>query len=693
MPLDTRAGTRSLVLLSVLVIGVFLGFSLSATSGRFVPAISDLYVVCQYAKAMAEGHPFHYNAGEPASTGATSLLHTAILAVAHALGARGEGLVAFAVILGAALFVASVVVARQVGERLAGPREGLLAGALVALGGPVAWGFLYGSDIALFLFLSLWLFERLVVAWGGGPLAGAVTAATLLALARPEGLPLALLVAGAWWLRTEKTRRRAFALPVLAGLAVLALNRVVAGAWLGSSVADKSLFANYGRIDGLSLASEYAVDVVRGLLLGLYPSQASIGFARGWAPLMFPPLGLLLVLLAVVRGEPGVRRPLLLWLAFLAIVGALDVPNMFMGVHFNRYLLWTFPSLLVLVAVGVGCLSRLVSGNDAATDRRAFALVAGLLLALGALSTLRFAGLYAEMTGSLARRELPAARWIATHLPPGARIASAATSVEYLTGHRNTNLHGVTSPAFFGGRTSERDVAMLEGLVRLPESERPEWLLSSEALQDGSPTLQELADGPPVYRTLSGSDELLVFHTRWTTFSAATAPWLPRTAAAIAGRREVDRLNVGDGDDERRHAYSVRSFLGGLALRGTARVADYALADGPRRVADAGRAVLGEESFRVGAQPGRDLLIVMRTAPELSARVYQSSGPRGLGLGFQESRLTVSCGGRAVAEASFRPANGWDEQVLLVPGGALTTAPVRLALSGHYASFRYWFYQ
>src|SRR2546425_3596612 len=103
----SRAGSV-LALLALAVAIVFLGFMLAATSGHFVPQVVDLYVVCEYARAMAEGHAFHYNLGEPASTGATSLLHTVVLAAAHAAGARGEGLVAFAVLWGAALYVASV---------------------------------------------------------------------------------------------------------------------------------------------------------------------------------------------------------------------------------------------------------------------------------------------------------------------------------------------------------------------------------------------------------------------------------------------------------------------------------------------------------------------------------------------------------------------------------------------------------
>src|SRR5262245_14578042 len=107
-PTETApAASRARSALALLALAVALGFTgsmLTATNGHFVPQVVDLYVVCQYARSFAEGHPFQYNPGEPASTGATSLLHTLILAAAHALGARGEGLVAFAVASGAAFY-------------------------------------------------------------------------------------------------------------------------------------------------------------------------------------------------------------------------------------------------------------------------------------------------------------------------------------------------------------------------------------------------------------------------------------------------------------------------------------------------------------------------------------------------------------------------------------------------------------
>jgi len=150
----------ALPLLVLGVVAAFLFAMLASTGGRFVPQVVDLYVVCQYARAMAEGHPFRYNPGESPSTGSTSLLYTAWLGGAHAVGIRGEALVAFAIVTGALLFAAAVFLARRIGTTLAGESAGGLTGALLALAGPIAWSFLYGSDIALYMFLALLLLDR-----------------------------------------------------------------------------------------------------------------------------------------------------------------------------------------------------------------------------------------------------------------------------------------------------------------------------------------------------------------------------------------------------------------------------------------------------------------------------------------------------------------------------------------------------
>jgi hypothetical protein len=693
-----RSPGRLLVLLSVFVALVFVGFMLAATKGHVVPQVVDLYVVCQYARAMAEGHPFQYNPGEAPSTGATSLLHTTLLAAAHALGARGEGLVAFAIAGGAACFVASVLLARRIGVLVAGEREGTLAGALLAVGGPAVWGFLYGSDVALFMFLSLWLLERLLSEWSTPSSTGLAVAGSLLALTRPEGLPMALLLAAAWTFFRGRSSRGAARLlswiPVAAGALVLGLNRGLTGAWLGSSVLDKSLIANYGVTDGVAIVAEYLVDATRGLLLGFYPSQAPVGFARGWAPFYFPPLGLILVLLALARPRPPLRIPLRLWAFAAALVLTLTANNIFIGVHFNRYLLWVIPSLLVLVPVGLGELTRLAAREDSALERALFRFGAGLFLVLGFVSTVRFATLYGDMAGEVYRRDVAAAEWIRAHLPRGVAMANVATSVEYLTGHRNTNLHGVTSPAFFGNRTAEREAGVFEALGRLPEPERPPYLITSVATQSTFPTLRELVDGAPLFRTASLSDDILVHRMRYDLVGKNGRIFVPESRAAVAGLTEVDRLNVCDSRDESSHDYRFVSSVGNVRLTGTARIDGYLLPDGQREaVIDGGRAILGEESFQVRTRPGRDLIIVLRTSSSVVAGTMRAAGTGAVSLEIPEATLSVEVEDAAVTREAFRPTAGWNERVLRVSGAAVRGTATRLRIRGRFASFHYWFFQ
>jgi hypothetical protein len=687
-------------LLSLGIVVVFLAAMLLSTQGHFVPQVTDLYLVCQYARALAEGHPFQYNAGEPYSTGATSPLHMALLALAHALGARGEGLVAFAILSGALFYMAGVRLACHLGATLAGEREGLLAGGLVALGGPVVWGFLYGSDIAMVMFLCLWLLDRMVHGWGQPGSLGVVWPSALIALARPEGLVIAVAIAVAWGFRPgprpKSTRRLLLWLPPALGLGVLVLYRSLTGSWLGTSVTDKSIFASYGPVEGLALVCEYGVDVVRGLLLGFYPAMAPIGLFRGWAPFFFPPLGLVFILLLAARPPAAFAAPLRLWLALVALLFAALAPNTFMGAHYQRYLMWAFPTLHVLIAVGLGRMAGGPEGIRPRLDRAAFAAAAALFLGLGLVSTLRFAAAYGSAAGEVYHRDVALAEWMKRHLPPGATVASVATSVEYLTGHRNLNLHGVTSPAFFGARASEREAASFETLGRLPAGERPSLIITSDSVQQALPIMPYLVAGPPLFRTASFSSDELLIHTMRYDFPGRNGRlFLPETLAALAGRQEVDRLNVCDPADERAHEYDFRARLGHLLLHGTARISAYELPQEgePLMVIDGGRAILGWERFRIRARPGRELLVVLRTAPEIGAGVMRASGSGVYTVTFAEAALALRIDGQDAGRSAFRPGRGWHEQVLRVPGTLVQRERPELTISGSYASFYYWFYQ
>jgi len=667
-----------------------------ATHGHFVAQVSDLYVVAQYARAMAEGHPFQYNPGEPPTTGSTSLLHTAVLAAAHAAGAHGEALVAFAVLLGAALFLASVPLAVRVASRLAGRREGALAGALLALGGPVVWGYLYGSDIALFLFLALLLLDRWLAYWAGGSAMGLGTAAALLALARPEGLPigLALAVLSHWRPggRPSTADRLWPWLGVAAGLAVLLLQRALTGSFVTTSVAEKALLPNYGPVGTLALASKYGVDVARGLLLGFYPAEAPIGFSAGFAPFAFPPLGLLLLVVAAACPPPLQRIALRTWLLVVVLVFAVTGPNVFMGVHFNRYLLWAFPGLLALVAAGLGITTRLVAREDAGLERTLFTGFAGLFLLVGLLSTARFAAAYAELAGETWRREVPMADWIRQHLPPGVPIASPVTSIEYLTGHRALNLHGVMSAAFLGTRTADREAGMFEALVRLPVAQRPPYLLLTRGSLDGSPLYQALVEGAPLFQTMSLGDDLVLYRAKWELLDGGGRPVVPAVVAAVAPLSLLDHLNVCDAADEAAHGYRFESRLGDIPLGASVEI-DAVPAGGDRQLADAGRLIMGSESFRVRSTAGQELVLVMRTHGSVTVRAMRSAGAKAVGVEVAEDGLIVRASGRLALRANLPDAPGWNEHLLRLPAEVVGSGSTQLELRGRYGSFQYWVYQ
>jgi hypothetical protein len=689
------------VLVSVGTVLLFVGSMFLSTDGHFVPQVVDLYLVCQYARAFAEGHAFHYNVGDPASTGATSLLYTATLSLAHAAGARGEGLVAVAILAGALLYLGSVVMAYRVATLLASQRVALLAAALLSLGGPAVWGFLYGSDIGLFMFLSLWLFERFLLGWRRGSPTGWILPGCLLSLARPEGLPIGLALGLSWSVHFGGARpgfkKLLPWLPAATALGVLLFYRVLTGQWLGTSVSDKSLFANYGLRDGIGMVVEYLMGIIRGLLLGFYPPETMLGFSKGWAPFYFPPLALLLIMVSLMSPREA-QAPLRVWLAVILVLFVLTTPSMFMGVHFNRYLMWAFPTLFILVAVGWGDLVASISRGNDTLDAVLFRAGATLMIACGVLSTIRFAALYGELAGEVNRRDLSAAQWISNamndgRLPKHAAMADVATSVEFLTGHRNINLHGVNTPAFFGGRAAEREAGVFEALGRLELPERPDFLITSLAAQESYPSLKALVAEPPLFMTTSGADEIVIYRMNYDLMGRNGSFLLPETLKAVEGLREVDRINICDSRDESRHGYRYRSYLGDLLLNGTVRQESYHLSSGSEPVIDAGRAILGEESFHVRTLPGRELVVILRTAATANAHVFRAAGPLSLALAFPEAGFLVSVNGRPRDTVRFRPREGWEELCIRIPGPYIEGSDTFLRFSGRYASFYYWFYQ
>jgi len=278
---------KPILFLALLGLGVstlYVLSMLSVTDGHFVPQVSDLYLIAQYAKGFAEGHPFQYNPGEAPTTGATSLLHTLFLAVAHLVGFRGEGLIAFAILSGGCFAFLTALEVYRAGRIVSGSgRIAKLAAALVILNGPLAWSFHYGADIALVLFLSAWLFR----AWLQGNF---LLPACLLALTRPESLALVAAL-GAWCVWDERQRsgkwsvRPRWFAPALVALLLPLAFRFITGSAANTSFSQKLLSANWGFYSAAVFSIDYWTDILRGVLLGFYPASQRLGFGGGSASL------------------------------------------------------------------------------------------------------------------------------------------------------------------------------------------------------------------------------------------------------------------------------------------------------------------------------------------------------------------------------------------------------------------------
>jgi hypothetical protein len=300
------------------------------------------------------------------------------------------------------------------------------------------------------------------------------------------------------------------------------------------------------------------------------------------------------------------------------------------------------------------------------------------------------------MAGKVWRREIPMADWIRANLPPGVAIANASTSVEYLTGHRSVNLHGVMSPGFVGNRPVEREAGVFASLGRMPAAERPGYLLLVRSAYRDSELMRALTDGPPLYETLSFGDDLVLFRARWAIVDVGREPALPEARQAVAPLEEVDRLDVGDPRDEAAHGYRCESRAGEIPLAGSVAIGPLPPPPPapPEVLADGGRLILGHESFRVRTRSGRDLVVVLRSRSSVVAQAWRRPGDSfAVPVQVPVAGLVVRAGGREALRQSLPNRSGWNEHVLRVPAAAVAEGTTALEVAGRYASFRYWFYQ
>lgn len=706
-PLGAFSDSRILlcVALAALSAIVYAASALSHAAGEWTAPLDDAYIYYQYAKSFASGSPFAYAPGDPATTGATSVLHLILLAPWFLLGVRGSGAVVVTFAGGAVALAATLVLLHDLLEKRASREMALWGVLLFAASGPLVWGYFSGMELPLF---HLFFVASLHALLTGASARRRVVALAGLALCRPEGFlfPLAFLVCAAGAAALARRARadgahdaaapttpaplpaptpaRALALSVAIGALPFLLALLLTGTVSSQSLRAKALLFEGSTTPGELVARGAAFFAV--VLKGVFGEGASdptgaLSANRWQVATFFPPLALPLFLLGILPDaaeEARRRRPAFFLPAALWFFGALLLESALLPYpsHWNRYEMPFFP---LFVAGGVLGAHRLAGWLGAA--RSGAAVARGLLAFFLLFSIVGWAHLavgFGRNARDIHYQHVNAGRWIAQNLPPGARVAvNDAGALAYFGGRPILDLLGLVSR----GPTepvNEGAGALYEYLEALPGASRPthfavypDWFRLADAGVFGStiytaPLFQPSIAGSPLPLTIYAAD--------WSLAGSGEQP-----LALPPGWRVVDALDVADLASERAHGYRFRRPGPGYP-ESDALSLHYA-GDGAPRVADGGRLIAGGERFRSTASGGQDLLLVARTDGAF--------------------RLDVKVGGASAGTWNHNgPSGVWSEAGFPIPaaaarGGALEfeiDTPAALGARS-YRVFHYWICQ
>jgi hypothetical protein len=709
-------------LLALLAAAPFLSGLLHRTGGIPAPPLDDTWIYLQYARQAAEGEPFRYGPGAGFSTGASSLLHLALLVPGWWVGFHGASFGGFAIALGvaelaAALFLAGWCVARFTmmagadagadaaadgragdGLTLPGPATlaGLAAALLLAARGHVVWAALSGMDTILLAAALGAVAARVAVAGPGPGLAWWMAGG--LGFVRPEGIPLGFTALAVLWF--ESWRRRAGAGGPgarAAGSAVRGLTWLGAMALLLSPALLNVLLVGSPQWDSMrvkGLWSETRPDVLATLLrelpsvwgeIALLPIDDFHRFRLSTVPgAAFAALvlaGFLPGWWMALTGRLGAAgRILALWIPLQVLLGGMS-PGWHS--HYHRYqipLLWP---VTVLMVTGWWRLAGPARAGGAPSRARALlplaATAAVLLLLAGGYR--QMAGLYARNGANILEQQVRVGRWIHDNTPPDTRVAvNDAGAIAYFGGRPIVDLVGLVSHGW-SPASRQGSGALFERLESLPAAERPDlfawyprWFPQLAATNFGGPVLFKV---DLVDNTICGDRLKQVQRIDWSLAGSGDRPVQRLELIRDFGMTLVDSVDVADQASEAAHAYRwYDTFRDRLREFPTAGPDGGVAMDGGRWIADG-------ESMRVRARPGQWLVLVMRTEGE------------------KADTLDVSVNGRPAGVLGLpRLAAAWSEPLLQIPDSlvvdSLLTVEVRWrrsATGDGYGSYHYWFLQ
>jgi hypothetical protein len=380
--------------------------------GRLGFPMDDPYIHFQFARNLVHGGGLSFNPGEPVP-GATSPLWVLVLAVPQWLGLQAEPAAA---VLGVASAALACGLTAAVGRACGLPALlAALAAVATALTARITWASVSGMETCLAAALSLAVVLVQLSSVRGarrGALLGLLAGAA--ANARPEMLLLAALVA-VFELAPARDDRgsvpsRIAAFAAFAGVFALTVLPYAAfclattGRPLPNTFYAKSLIPlALADSDVGALRRSYLVEMMQwllddNLLLGLLVVPGLVLWIRRAGP---------------ARARVAVLWPLLFWAYALLLV-----PRHF---SLSRY---TIPLVPFLAIVALAPLEPLLRRTGPAAGRLLTGLAVALVVAGGLAGQARLQPVHVLQVENILRMQVALGEWVATNLPPGARVAT-----------------------------------------------------------------------------------------------------------------------------------------------------------------------------------------------------------------------------------------------------------------------------
>jgi hypothetical protein len=412
--------------------------NVAATSHGLGFPLDDPWIHLQFARNLHDFGSFSYFKNQMVTSGSTSPLYTSLLAAGMFVSSQELQL---SYVFGIAAFAALCFLTCLIAGQDRPWYVFLMAGLLTALEPRLIYASVSGMETTLFAAL---LMATLLAYKSRRPVAlGVLLGLTL--WTRPEGILFAAVLwadllyekhvvhrvhsEGRKKLHPKPQEMFSYRLSILIfagfGIAYLVWNMILSGTPLPNTYAAKTLYYGRGPSD--------------------FPHElwGFIGTGHMMPFLLFVALGLVDVLLRVRKGHTSPE--LVPALFSCALIGAywLKLPHLYQE---GRYLMPILPFLVLIAMRGLENSAAWVGKRVAMKRKSLPALLVGVVFVVQFLSADdRMAKAYDESCAYISARQVATARWIETHLPPDAVLAT----------------HDIGALAFYG----KRKIVDMVGLV------------------------------------------------------------------------------------------------------------------------------------------------------------------------------------------------------------------------------------